>query len=144
MAEHIWSVLCTKVVTDKDTNSISLLEVIDGIKVLVRKPWPAKEIHMMPFALDLMSLFQRSAPSRGEKTVSKLKITAPDGRVLTENELAIDLSTAVRFRANMRATQFALTGEGTYHFVVYLKKNRKWSKVASIPLDVTIEVQPEP
>lgn len=144
MAVHIWSVLCSRVVIEKETNQASLVGTIEGLTVELAQPLPqAGGVPLfVPFGMDLVSLWERSAQDKEEMATFRCKLTAPNGDVLADVKESIDLSAAgTRSRTIMRVGSFPLTGEGTFHFTISLKKGKGWVRVARLPLEITIEVR---
>lgn len=143
MAVHIWSVLCSRVVIDKETNQASLMGAIEGLTVELAAPLPQAEglPLFVPFEMDLASLWERSERDREETATYRCRLTAPDGTVLGDAKESIDLSAGTRFRSVLRVESFRLAGEGICHFTVSLKKGKAWVRVARLPLEITIEVR---
>jgi len=143
MAVHIWSVLCSRVVIDKETNQASLMGTLEGLTVELAEPFPqAGGLPLfVPFGMDLVSLWERSERDKEETATFRCRLTAPDGAVLGDAKESIDLSADTRFRSIMRVESFLLAGKGIFHFTVSLKKGKGWVRVARLPLEITIEVR---
>jgi hypothetical protein len=146
MAEHLWSVLCSRVVIDKETNQASLLGTMEGLTVVLAAPLPKGEGRplLVPYSMDLVSLWERSERDKAETATLRVRLTAPDGTVLGgDQEHRIDLSGGTRFRSVVRVESFLLADAGVFHFTVSLQKKR-WVRVARLPLEVEIIVNQPP
>jgi hypothetical protein len=141
MAVHIWSVLCSRVVIDKETNQANLMGTVDGLTVELAAPLPqAGGLPLfVPFGMDLVSLWERS--DKEETATFRCRLTAPNGVVLGNAIERIDLSAGPRVRSIVRIESFLLAGEGIFHFTVSLKKGERWVRVARLPLEITIEIR---
>ena len=141
MVEHIWSVLCLKQIVNKETNLVSLIEVLERLT----GTGPTDESTVVPIPMVLVSLWGRAAldqPSRGRSRVSVL---APGGEQLGDAvEYDIDLSGYTRMRNQITFNAFPVRGSGKYVFLVELESNGQWLAQARLPLEVVIEADERP
>jgi hypothetical protein len=132
--EHIWSVLCSRASIDRETNNISLFEVIEQIQVLDN---PARDQLVGPF--ELVSLWARGVggPERGRVRVA---IRGPSGRLLGQDVQEIDLREFKRVRARFRVAGIPIEGPGAYYFSIAVAGDEpeSWTEVAKIPLEVQV------
>ena len=66
----IWAVLCQSAVIDKDTNNVSLLNVIEEVKVPAKPPaeLTATDLNLIsPATFELVTLWTRSDPGAEER-----------------------------------------------------------------------------
>jgi len=130
--DHVWSVLCLKASIDRETNNISLFDVVEQIQVL-----PQRESGGVVGPFELVSLWTRSVgvPERGEVRVS---IRGPSEHLYAQEMQEIDLREFRRMRARFRVAGIAIEGPGTYHFSVEVRpaNSESWTEVAKIPLEV--------
>ena len=135
MIEHIWSVLCSRSVIDRDSNNISLVEVIEQLQVT------GSSAGVLPISLELVTLWSRSHPERAAKGLARLAVIAPDGSKSEPAEYQVNLTSHQRLRGRARIQGLPIRGAGRYQFDVHIKVegDEDWRKVASIPLDLSIE-----
>ena len=135
MAEHLWTVLCSKAVFDKDTNNVSLIEIIEELAV---SPLPEQEKITLPISLELVMLTMRSEPDQPESVAGQLSLLTPEGNKLPSGRFEIDLSEKLRHRTRMRMSTLPLEGPGLYHFLIEFldKETDKWSEVYRLPLNI--------
>ncbi len=137
MPEHIWSILCTKTSIDKDTNNISIFDVIERISIAGA---PSEENVALAVQAELAILWARSDHSIPETAVGRLRLVAPDGAVLGTTGFEINLGEPhVRLRTVMRISSLPLRGPGIYNFVVEVQapEDQRWRPVSSTPLEVS-------
>jgi len=144
MAEHAWSVLCTKSVVDKQSNNISLFDVIEQIRV---KP-PESSVYeegsvvLVPFNFALVSLWIRSDPSKPEKFRARINLKTPVAEIVGFEE-EIDLTKHRRARSISNFQDFPVSGPGQYFYKVNIEiikgKKASWKNVANIPVEIIFE-----
>lgn len=142
MAKHIWSVLCRKVIIDKNDNSLSLIEVVEGVEVV---SLPASSVQASQMFMDLVTYWRRSYPSKVEHATARLVIKDPGGKAVgLPHEIPIALEEAPRIRCLLRFQGgVPYTKNGVYEYMVQLKYGgSKWGTVAQIPLEITIKPAP--
>lgn len=132
MIDHVWSVLCSNAVTDKESNNISLHNVVESLEIFT----VPQEAGLLPIHLEFVSLWIRRDPQVSVKGNSRVSFVSPSGKTVTSNELAVDLSKAESTRNRLIHDGLSLDESGRYHFVVEIQANGDWHQVASIPLAV--------
>jgi hypothetical protein len=139
MAEHIWSVLCSKSVIDKDTQQVSLFEVLEAVHIQLGEP--IKGPGLIRFATEVVSLWARSEKNTGETATAKCEVITPDGESVHAAEMTLDFSEKLRFRSIFRAEGFPIHGSGVYTFKISVKDGAsdEWRPAASLPIEVTVE-----
>jgi hypothetical protein len=58
MIDHVWTILCSRAVIDRDTNNMSLLEVIEQLTLGDASP-PVEGEGLAPIQLELVTLWTR-------------------------------------------------------------------------------------
>ncbi|MFQ5778169.1 MAG: hypothetical protein ACE5IP_09190 [Terriglobia bacterium] len=133
--EHIWSVLCRQALISKDSNNITLVEVIERIRL---SQLPQEGIS--PISLQLVTLWGRpviSEPSRGR---ARWRLVDPEGNEMAEPVVYdIDLTTFVRARNRSQMSALPIRGPGKYVFCVEMEAEGNWIPVARVPVEVAIE-----
>jgi len=152
MAEHVWSVLCQKVLINQETQLVSLVEIPEKFIADISQGGPVEELNRAldqgkkgvryPVALQLVSWWVRSNYSKAEKVEIRISVFDPSGEQLSYQNWELDLSESTGFRAIFKLNQIFVTGHGLYWYVVDRKigkgKNPRWETVARLPLEITV------
>jgi hypothetical protein len=141
--KHVWSVLCTKGVTDKQSNNVSLFELLEEIH-LSTNVQVEEQGDMSSFGTNManwISMFCRSDNDAPEKGNIKDEIRLPSGKTIGVRESEIDLLNHKRRRLFRTLPIPPHNKPGIYLFVTSVKdqKNNRWKKVSEIPLEVIVE-----
>lgn len=131
--EHIWSVLCRSQITDKDRNTLSLIETVEQINFFSEE----NNIDGIPAQFVLVSMWWRSNREQPEVGYQRMCITSPTGEIMVAtSNLKIDLETSGRARIIINVDGFPYAGDGIYRFLVQYSVGEGDNLVnaASIPL----------
>lgn len=130
---HIWSVLCQQSITDRDTNHISLINVLEGIGIISKG-----DVNRVPLRVVMVTFWARSESERGELAKTRIVIVTPENNSIETDVVEIDLREYKRMRFNYALEQIPYTVDGTYEFTaqVFEEKSEQWETVASVPLDI--------
>src|SRR5262249_55181536 len=132
MIRHVYSVLCTRMITDRDTNNVSLIEIVERLAGPA-DPEPAQGL--IAIQLDFVSMWARSNPDEPTRGRARLKYLSPDNNSMADPIVyPVDLSDLIRVRNLTRFGAIPLRGGGTYHFVVEFEREDRWEEVARYPL----------
>ena len=136
----IWAVLAEGSSVDRDTNNVSLFNVVEEMHVPA-PPEPADDddlIPGVPVRLVLMILFSRSMIGEGERHEARLVLEMPNGRVAETNPgMEVDLETANRARHRINLGMIPIAGEGVYGFRIQQSdENGDWQLMCEVPLQV--------
>lgn len=115
MAQHLWTILCAKSSVDRDTNNLTLIDVIERIQFHGVEP---KTNALIPLAADLVTTWTRSNPETPEKEAGRARLFTPRDTQLGVGSFEIDLVAQLRARTIARLTHFPYNGPGVYYFVV--------------------------
>jgi hypothetical protein len=141
MIDHIWRVVCAKSSTDRETNNLSLFDVLEQVNVLGPVPEPGQQA-ALPMPYELVSLWARSNPAQPEESTARIKLLGPNSATLLTQDFQINLNPFVRVRTQMRALAFPLSGQGRYVFVVEIRRTEEnWEVVAKIPVQLETVAQ---
>lgn len=143
MAKHNWSVLCYKACIDQDSKQISLLDVVDVLKLHEEPPPIPKDkglIIIGPVQLQLVSQFSRSEPEAPEAAQMRFVLKLPNGKTFKQPVLLVDLNAGNRSRTILKIDQLPFSGPGEYLFLSYLRESESnpWKKVAEVPLEIQV------
>ncbi|MGB5925296.1 MAG: hypothetical protein WBH01_04300 [Dehalococcoidia bacterium] len=148
MIEHIWTVLCSHVITSRETNNISLIDVMEELALDVGAQSDRKStdesVVPLPISLVLVSLWSRMEDSRPIVGAGKDILLTPSGKTISENEFKIDLSNHMRMRTMRKLVHLPIPVKesGKYRFRTELldEENETWKTVSNIPLIINTKV----
>lgn len=138
MIKHIWTVLCSRAVFDKDTNNVSLQNVIERLNIQAEPI----ENGVIPIPLHLVSMWTRSDLSVGSKAKVKITLYSPSGhRMETKgDEVIVEVNTqkTENFRSRVLLNGFPSNESGRYWFYVDIQQedSDEWDRAAEIPVTV--------
>lgn len=134
MINHVWSVLCSTAIIDRDTNLVSLINILEEITVNDEP----KAGGVLPIALDILSLWTRSNPGEPCRGRSRITLIGPDEKATNQIETEIDLTTHERLRARGHFEGLPASEPGINFFQVELQTEGRedWETVARIPLKI--------
>jgi len=145
MAIYSWSVLCRRAVVDKDDNSISLFDILEGIKInekLTKEHFNEKRptgIALGPeISAYLVSLWMRNDVSKSETGRGRVTIKSPSGKILGAHEFEINLQQTKRARTLMKFPAIPFVGFGIYTYIVQQKetKSGRWITEGKVFFDI--------
>lgn len=129
MFRHVWSVLCERISTDKNTNLVSFLSCVENINV--RK---------LPVNMRNLSLGMRWVKEGEKEELLKLSISLirPDAteELLFKGEQKIE---KYGFRCNLILNGMPIKEIGTHTFKIQMYSDNKWTTVQEIPLTVSVK-----
>lgn len=148
---HIWSVLCSSSSIDRDTNSLSVLNVIDELTLPAEafEKFPMSEKQdgrLVPLRHEVLTIWTKNAQFQAKEVSRKvrLKLVGPTGKIL--GVFPYDLfipSDKLRMRVRMSFSNFKISPDGGLHEIrVELCENgSKFSHVGTIFIHVNIEIK---
>ena len=122
MIEHIWTILCSRVITSLETNNVSLIEVTEELVLDVGAAGDQKSTELsvipLPLNLVLVSLWSRIEDDEPIVGTAKDIFLTPSGRTLGEQKFKIDLSDHIRMRTmrNLIHLPIPVKESGKYRF----------------------------
>ena len=142
MIEHIFSVLCSGVSIDAETNAISLFKVLEQLNVFTDSEQPLR----IPIHFEIISLWTRRSPETPCLGKTRLTFCTPAEAPKQHAEIQIDLSQATNYRSRVISDGIELTGPGRYQFIIEVQQenDQEWEKVATLPLLVSYQAPPQP
>ena len=147
MAKHQWSVLCRKGILDKNENTISLIETVEGLDLVGEISQETAEsfpvtTSQAQLGFQLITLWVRSDRGKPEENIARVQIKGPNGKTLANQEYKITLKSAARSRHVMNFPRTPYIGPGIYRYITQLKgksgSKAKWTKVSELELDLNI------
>ena len=149
MPNHVWSTVCSKAILDRETNNISLIEVLEEIQF--GPPPPDNDLGqegyvMLPIPMTLVTLWERESGSDSETFAVRIKFVDPTGTWIgpkdTEREHTID---KLRFRSINRMMAVPFSESGRYIILVQSKTSGsgRWKQNARVPLSIIAKSESE-
>jgi len=134
MFDHVWTVLCSRAVVDRETNNVSLQNVVEEITVRGGAP---KRGTSVPVHVELMTLWSRTGmmPAMGKARVTLL---SPSQEELLTFEGEVDLTKVERARTRLVYQSLPVHETGRHVFCVEAREDDEgeWRQVAIVPLRV--------
>jgi hypothetical protein len=138
MARHVWTVLCTKASIDRQTNNVSLFDVLDNVSVFGPAYGGGAAI-AVPIQFEVAILWARSVITDAETGLARVTLVAPNGQRFEGGTVAVELVNDFhRARTFIQINGLPLVGPGVYEFVVAYQSTgtTMWTEVDKIPLEV--------
>lgn len=134
MIDHVWTVVCSRAVIDRESNNVSLQNIIDQINIR-GEPIPDSVVAVQ---VEVMTSWVRADFDVPSQATTRLTFLSPSGNVLGSFESDIDLSEYERFRARAKFGGLPMPEPGRYTFRMELKNKggSEWHEVATIPLKI--------
>jgi hypothetical protein len=150
----IFAVLCESAAIDRQTNRVSMFNVIEEVTATVGTPGqtlpnlPDDRV-LVPMLTELVALFERSSEDTPESQVARVRVrhaTAEQSLAFT-NEVAIDLSKHLRVRAQfklpgivVRPQDLAAPGAFRMEYQIEVKAEDDWNLIFALPLRFTVQI----
>jgi hypothetical protein len=142
MIQHAWTVLCRSSAVDRDSNTVSLFEVMEQLVVSETQ----RKDYVPISSFQTVSLWYRGEEEIPESGFGRLELLAPDGesRQLTQYPVDLTHHTRLRHRANLIGLPFPSNGAGRYWLQVSRRsaEAQEWEVVSRLPLQVEIVAAP--
>lgn len=145
--KHVWTVLCKKSVVDRETNNITLFDVLErldvGVEIKNQKLSGLPEKVVLPFSFEIVTMWARSdfEDKIERKVEAKTEILDPNGVKIGNVTNNFVMSPEFRrMRSIGRLSNIGLTISGKYFFKISGKESddKDFKNVAEIPLEVII------
>lgn len=143
----IWVVLCQSSAVDRETNVVSLFNVVEEIH-LPAQPLALPPEQQLPAGtlltpiFQLVALWMRSAPDVPEQGRGRIQVLLPDGSLGMSQEFEVDLTQYLRLRFRSNLPGLPVGGEGVYRFLIDGKAaDSEWTQMFELPLLVVLQHQ---
>ena len=140
----VWAILCESAITDRDTNRVSLFNVMDDIILQVPPPTLAKESDrqptLVPMKFELVALWARSNPNEPENAQGQHRIIGPNNEELESEEFEIDLTQFLQLRIRHHFLSLPYWSEGLYSMKIDAKTpGTDWQEMFEWLLSVEVQ-----
>lgn len=142
--KHIWSILCQNSIIDSETNTISLYNSLEEIKINIDKSkMPADEQIKLPIEYDVVSFWidEDDDINKERKFYTEVELLDPNKKIISSTSTEYIMKKGIkRVRGRIKNKGLKITIEGRYWFKVKMKekKSDKFKEVAEVPLDIII------
>jgi hypothetical protein len=133
--KHLWTILCKDTTLDRDTNLISMINIVEG--VTMQAEIVGKENMGIMINLKMVSRIVFKKEKKDREMIFRVSMITPDGKkILPGNEgRSVEIPSNkdnLRLIDNVEAIPFA--GFGEYNFVFEIKQGDKFKEVYKTPL----------
>jgi hypothetical protein len=142
MIDHVWTVLCSRVIVDQKLNNVSLINILEQLNIK-GEPLPDG---VLPCEIHVATLWARSdfqVPAVGH---GRLLFLSPSGESLLDPfEHEIDLREKGRNRNFFHLSRLPVHEPGRHEFCLdyRLDNDSEWHRVAVLPLQVNFRPKAE-
>jgi hypothetical protein len=137
--EHIWTILCNSTSVDRDTNMLSIFNILEQIRFSGEFPLEETQRILLNIPFQVVTLWEPSGDNETEVSKAKLCFISPKGEMLSEEEYDVVFEQSQKFRRIIRMFGIPYVENGTYHFEVRVSDGITWKAVASTPLELIKE-----
>lgn len=145
MIKHIWSVLCRRSITDKETNNISILNVFEQLEVnaTIKKDEKKKlEQVNIPIEYEIVSMWFRENSNEKIKADVEIVVINPNGKTEKTFLQKFEMPPGMRrMRSKIRIFGLTINNSGDYIFRIRIKEanQKEYQDVTNLPLEVKIK-----
>lgn len=129
----LWALLCQRVITDRETNSISCVDIIESFSA-----------NALPCVVPslFVSTCWRGACKETAKLTMGLRVEAPSGKEMLRYDLPDQsLEAGKGHRVNVNISGLKLDEEGEHQVDILVKTGSRWSKTAKLFFSVALRNQ---
>lgn len=144
MANHIWTIVCRRSIVEKDTNILSIIDVAEQLSIDVHVSPEVQDADVIgSAAFHLISFWERTDPKRPEpETQIETRVISPSGKLLGKMEADFSMNDPhTRSRVTVSVPGMPVRESGRYEIRVFLKKGKRWQRVATVPLTIVVSVK---
>lgn len=150
MPKLVWSVLCHHGIVDKFTNNLTVVNQIDQLNVppppvpmvssvRVKKSNGVKAV-LLPISLCVVTVWEREKRAISEVAKGRCTLIGPTKQRLAVFEFDVNLRKTLRARFLGSLPGLPVSGEGTYRFLLQVRRGAGWLRVGEVTFDVNYRV----
>lgn len=138
MIRHVFSALCTKATVDRESNNVSIVDIVERLEIHV--PAGTQLPFGFPYRADFVTLWSRQDWNQPAEAEMRTRVLSPLGVPLAEFLMAVDLVAAPRARAIGRFEGFRVAGTGMHEIEVSYRERGQdaWNVVHTYPVEVEV------
>lgn len=136
--KHLWSVLCRHASVDKDSNLLSLLDVVEAITMQFQPTVPDPGgAHVLPIPMELVTHWGRDTKQAKADKFRIIFRTPRDPQPQMQPEGTVEFPPGEsRIRTIAKVQGFIWRGMGTYTYLMQVHDKGGWKTVAEIPFEL--------
>lgn len=145
MIKHIWSVLCRRGIIDRATNSLTISEVLEELRVdikIEKKNENNLNSINIPLEFEVVSLWLKEGSITTHlRADSEVEIVNPEGKQIKTFHQEVNMPPNMkRLRTIFRIMGFVIENPGQYILRVNLKEEgqKMFKTVAELPIEVVL------
>lgn len=146
VAEHGWSVLCSRSIVDRESSQVSLVDLIDVLWIegpdateeLALAKKEGKEGVRLAVKLVFASWWYRSDYDVPEVAHCRFRLTGPEGQALIEMPYTVNLTEATGGRQFFKIEMLPIPSFGLFRFSTEKLDEAGWQTVSNHPLHLRI------
>ena len=148
----LWAVLCQSSSVDRESNNVSLFNVLEEVRLPASVPEMTGEPGLTEGALGALGQFQlvilvaRSDEGVAEKIRARVRVFPPMAEdPIVTSEFDVDMSEYLRVRQRVNFPGIPASRQhgpvaGTYDFVIDSRRgDQQWEEMARVPLRVAVD-----
>lgn len=137
MIEHVWTVVCSRVVVDKESNNLSIQNVLERVTIQ-GEPMPET---LLPMPFEVVTMWTRTDPDKPARGSMRMQMLFPSGEVFETREADITMLKHLTYRIKNLFSGLPIAEAGRHLFTVELRNEgeEKWRQVAVVPLMITFK-----
>lgn len=139
MIKHLWSIACSRTSVDKESNNISLFEVLEQFTLSGGPIQQQGKKGVVPILFEIVSLWTKDHENEAVKGRGRTVLVAPSGAETPMLEFDIDLSRHQRLRTINRITGLPIGEGGRHDFRIDLQVNDQWVEQGRVPLQIVFK-----
>jgi len=142
MINHIWTVVCSQVVVDNQTNNVSIYNVLERITIMGEP----KQETALPLNHAVVTMWERLDSDTIRKGMMRLSFITPLGNEIIKIESEINLAEHTRFRniSNIQGLPIAESGRHVYRVELRNENESEWTHICDIPIELKFREPEKP
>ncbi|MDD5721080.1 MAG: hypothetical protein PHT16_01360 [Candidatus Pacebacteria bacterium] len=149
---HVWSIICSNSLLDKDTNNLSFFNAIEKFTFKIQESELEKIkkdnkediIFQIPF--QVVSRFARQDTGKVETLDYKVMLISPEGKIISTSNQKLAIEKNIKnFRVRTNFQSLPVSKSGDYLIAIEFKDliENRFNRVAELPIEVVLEIIPD-
>lgn len=139
MVQHVWSVLCKQSIIDQETNSLSIIDVLEQMKIDVSVPSNASFPIKVPIQYQIVSMWIKHDKNKQIRADIQISIVDPEKSIVSTHTKELLIAKQIeRMRSRVKISGFEVTKSGMYEFRIGIREEKQsdFRSVAELPFYV--------
>ena len=137
--KNLWSIICRSSSIDRDTNVLSLLDVVEEITITSDlNSGGIKDSDIIPIPFEFVTMWHRSEIVEKELSINtKITVVGPNGKENVMGPIMLKFENGKpNMRLRVKVNGISFNGFGSYKFKVSMEEKGKFIEVQEIPLEI--------